>query len=159
MTLTQSGDLPPVLVAGAFDIFGWWPFGGRPRSEVDVHQLEILRTTARRMRLTARRGRRLATSRSGHALLADPTELWHTVARGVGSFNEYARTVSELVAMSLLAGPAEDDDLAATAIPIIRAQGWRRGRRALDDGEIRWSIYEPLRYWRLFRLLGEQEAK
>lgn len=159
VTLTQSGYLPPVLVAEAVQLFGWWPFGGTPRTEADVHQLEILRSTARRMRLTFRRGRRLTTSSTGHALLGDPIELWHTVARGVGSFDEYARTVSELVALRLLAGPAEEADLLTTAIPIIRAQGWRHGQRALNDSEIQWSIHDPLRYWRLFGLLDEQEAR
>ena len=159
VTLTQSGYLPPLLVAEAVDAFGWWPFGGRPRSEIDVHQLEDLRTTARRLRLITRRGRRMTTSRTGRAMLSDPVRLWDAVARGVGSVDDYARMVSEVVALRLLAGPAEDADLDGAVIPVIRAQDWRSGRRALDDNEIRWSIHEPLRYWRLFGLLDEMHSK
>lgn len=159
VTLTQSRYLPPVLVAEAVDAFGWWPFGGRPRSEVDVHQLEDLRSTARRLQLITRRGRRLTTSRTGRAMLSDPARLWDAVARGVGSSDDYARMVGELVTLRLLAGAAEEADLDAAVIPIIRTQDWRSGRKAMDENQIRWSIHEPLRYWRLFGLLHEMPSR
>ncbi len=47
--LTQALYLPPALVGEAADRFDWWPFDGRPRSEVDVHQLGVLRDAATRL--------------------------------------------------------------------------------------------------------------
>jgi hypothetical protein len=79
VTLTQSGYLPPSLVVEAVQAFDWWPFGGRPRSEADVFQLDLLRMTARRLRLLFRRGRRLSTSSTGRRLLADPAALWRSL--------------------------------------------------------------------------------
>lgn len=47
--LTQAGYLPPAVVHEAADRFGWWEFRGRPRSEVDGHQLGVLRDTVTRL--------------------------------------------------------------------------------------------------------------
>lgn len=156
VTLTQSGYLPPALVTEAADAFGWWPFDGKPRTEADVHQLQLLRDTARRSRLTWRRGRRLAATQAGRRLLDDPVGLWRAIALGVGGSAQFSRTVSELVALRLLDGPpAESVEVAAVAVPILMGQDWLRGRRPISEDEVRWSVHEPLRYWRLFGLLDE----
>lgn len=117
VTLTQSGYVPPTLVAEGADTFGWWPFDGKPRSEVDVHQFQVLRDMARRLRLVSRRGRRLAATKAGRRILDEPVGLWRAVALGVGSFDEFSRAVGELVALRLLAAPAESVDLEAAVVP------------------------------------------
>ncbi len=156
VTATQAGYLPPTLVHGAIERFGWWDWPARPRSESDVPQLGVLRETASRLRLLTKRGRRIATSRSGIRLLGDPVALWRVIAAGIGRVDDYAGMVSELIAHRLLEGPAEGDDLAAAIVPIVASQGWQSGGVALDPGQIRWSIHGPLRHWRLFGLLDER---
>lgn len=156
VTLTQAGYLPPQLVRDGAERFGWWPVPGQPRSEVDVHQCQVLRDLTRRRRLTWRRHRRLAATQAGRTTLGDPVELWRAVALGVGSLDDFIRTVAEIVALRLVAGPpAETAELEATAIPIVMAQDWRSDGRPIRASEIAWAVHVPLRYWRLFGLLEE----
>lgn len=159
VTATQSEYLPPALVHEAIERFGWWDWPGRPRSESDVHQLVALRETASRLRLVTKRGRRLATSRSGIRLLEDPVALWRTIAASIGRVDAYSTMLSELIAHRLLEGPAVGDDLATAIVPIIASHGWQAGGVALDEERIRWSIHGPLYHWRLFGLLDESRPR
>lgn len=159
VTLTQSGYLPPSLVEEAVEIFDWWPFAGRPRSEVDVFQIDLLRTIARRLRLLFRRGRRLSTSTTGRGLLADPPALWRALTHELDGASEYDRLIGELVALRLLNGPADENGLVTVAAQIIRAQLWGTGGRLMTDDEIRWTIHEPLPYWRLWGWLDERQTE
>lgn len=153
--LTQSGYLPPPIVRNGVERFGWWDWPGRPRSEADVHQLGALRETAARLRLVVKRGRRLATSRHGHALLDDPSALWRAIAATIGATDDYASMLSELIAHRLLEGPAVGDELEELIVPIVIAQGWRTGGQPVDERHIVLSVHRPLYCWRLFGLLDE----
>lgn len=153
--LTQSGYLPPSIVRDGVERFGWWEWPGQPRSEADVHQLGALRETAARLRLVVKRGRRLATSRHGGALLGDPSALWRAIATTIGATDEYEALLSELIAHRLVDGPAIDNGLEETIVPIVTAQGWRSGGRPVDERHIVMSIHRPLYSWRLFGLLDE----
>jgi hypothetical protein len=153
--LTQSGYLSPTIVREGVELFGWWDWPGQPRSEVDVHQLGALRETAARLRLVTRRGRRLATSRHGVALLEDPVALWRALATMIGVTDDYTAFLSELIAHRLLAGPALGNELEASIVPVVIAQGWRSGGDAVDERHISMSIHRPLYFWRLFGLLEE----
>jgi hypothetical protein len=153
--LTQSGYLSPSVVRDGVELFGWWDWTGQPRSEVDVHQLGALRETAARLRLVTKRGRRLATSRHGVALLEDPSPLWRAVATTIGATDDYAAMLSELIAHRLLAGPALNHELEESIVPIIAGQGWRSGGDPVDERRIVVSIHRPLYFWRLFGLLEE----
>jgi len=153
--LTQSGYLAPALVREGVERFGWWDWPGRPRSEADVHQLGALRETAARLRLVTKRGRRLGTSRLGVALLEDPVALWRAVATTIGVTDDYTALLSELIAHRLLAGPALGNELEASIVPIVMAQGWRSGDDPVDERHIVMSVHRPLYYWRLFGLLEE----
>jgi hypothetical protein len=153
--LTQSGYLSPSIVRDGVERFGWWDWPGQPRSEVDVHQLGALRETAARLRLVTKRGRRLGTSRHGVALLEDPVALWRAVATTIGSTDEYAAMLSELIAHRLLAGPALGNELEESIVPVIADQGWRSGGDTVDERHIVMSIHRPLYFWRLFWLLKE----
>ena len=153
--LTQSHYLSPSIVREGVELFGWWDWPGQPRSEVDVHQLGALRETAARLRLVTKRGRRLATSRHGVALLDDPFVLWRAVATTIGATDEYAAMVSELIAHRLLAGPALGSELEESIVPVVSAQGWRSRGDAVDERHIVMSIHRPLNFWRLFGLLEE----
>lgn len=153
--LTQSGYLPPVVVRQAVERFDWWDWPGQPRSEVDVHQLGALREAAARLRLITKRGRRLATSRAGVEMLAEDLALWRAIVRSALATDEYATVVSEMMAHRLLDGPALDDELQASIVPIIAAQGWRSGGQPLDERQIALSMHEPMYLWRLFGLLDE----
>lgn len=160
VSLTQSGYLPPTLVHEALGLFGWWPeWLGRPRSEADVHQLGQLREVASRLRLMTKRGRRLTTSASRVRLLDDPVALWGALAGSIGCADRYSSMLSELIAHRLLRGPAEEHDLTSEIVPIITAQGWSSGGAPLEPRRVGYSIHEPLREWRLFGLLNEQEPR
>ena len=160
VTLTQTGYLPPFLVREGTDLFGWWlSLPGRPRSEVDVHQLVTLREAAARLRLLTRRGRRLTTSRSAVRLLADLTALWKRLAPAIGAADRYEATLSELVSHRLLQGPATEEELAGFVVPVVAAQGWSSGGRPLAESELRYAMHGPLGEWRLFGLLDEQRPR
>ncbi len=153
--LTQSGYLPPPIVRDGVERFGWWEWHGQPRSEADVHQLGALRETATRLRLVTKRGRSLATSRQGRALVDDPSALWRSIATTIGATDDYAAMLSELIAHRLLDGPAIADALEQAIVPIVTAQGWRSGGLPVDERQIVLSVHRPLYWWRLFRLLDE----
>jgi hypothetical protein len=153
--LTQGGYLPPPIVRDGVERFGWWEWPGLPRSEADVHQLGALRETAARLRVVTKRGRRLATSRYGVALLADPPGLWRGIAATIGATDEYAALLSEIIAHCLLDGPAVDKGLEQTIVPIVIAQGWQSGGLPVDERHVAMSIQRPLYLWRLFGLLDE----
>jgi len=153
--LTQSGYLAPPIVRDGVERFGWWEWPGQPRSEADVQQLGALRETAARLRLVVKRGRRLATSPRGGALLDDPSALWRAIATTIGATDDYTSLLSELIAHRLLDGPAFDDALGQAIVPIVTAQGWRIGGQQVDARHIVLSVHRPLYFWRLFGLLHE----
>lgn len=157
--LTQAGYLPPALVQEAVDRFGWWGLRGRPRSEVDVHQLGALRETATRLRLVGRRSRRLVATRRGALLANDPVGLFRAVAATLACEDEYLAMLSELVAHRLLAGQAADHALEHAIGPIIEAQGWLAGREPVSAERAGWSVHRALYYWRLFGLLVETRPR
>jgi hypothetical protein len=153
--LTPSGYLSPSIVREGVERLGWRDWPGQPRSEVDVHRLGALRETAARLRLVTKRGRRLGTSRQGVSLLDDSAALWRAVATTIGANDDYTAMLSELIAHRLLAGPALGNELEASIVPVIAAQGWRSGGDAVDERHIVMSIHRPLYFWRLFGLLEE----
>ncbi len=153
--LTQSGYLPPPMVRDGVERFGWWEWPGQPRSEADVHQLRALRETAARLWLVVKRGRRLATSRHGGALLDHPSALWRAIATTIGATDDYASMLSELIAHRLLEGPAFDDALEQAIVPIVTAQGWRTDGQPVGEQQIVLSVHRPLYLWRLFGMLDE----
>ncbi len=157
--LTQAGYLPPALVHEAVVRFGWWEFPGRPRSEADVPQLGVLRSTATRLRLVGRRSLRLAATRRGKALADDPAALFHHVATTLACEDEYIAMLSELVAHRLLAGPAVDHALEQAVRPVIVAQGWMAGREPVTAEQAGWSVHRALFHWRLFGLLDETRPR
>ena len=157
--LTQAGYLPPSVVLEAADRFGWWEFHGRPRSEVDVHQLGVLRDTATRLRLVGKRPRRLATTRRGGLLADDPAALFSQVATTLACEDEYLAMLSELVAHRLLAGPAVDHALEQAVGPVIVAQGWMAGRDPVTAEQAGGSVHRALYHWRLFGLLDEKRPR
>lgn len=157
--LTQALYLPPALVQEAADQFDWWPFDGRPRSEVDVHQLGVLRDTAARLRLVGRRSRRLTTTRHGTLLADDPTALFLQVAATLACVDDYLAMLSELVAHRLLAGPAVGETLERAVGLVIAAQGWRAGREQVTAEQAGSSVHRALYHWRLFGLLAETRSR
>jgi len=159
VALTQAGYLPPALVHEAVDRFGWWEFRGRPRSEVDVHQLGVLRDTATRLRLVATRSRRLAATRRGALLADDPPALFRQVATTLACEDEYLAMLSELVAHRLLAGPAVGHALERDVGPVIAAQGWRAGREPVTAERAGLSVHRALYHWRLFGFLDETRPR
>ncbi len=156
--LTQAGYLPPALVEAAGN-FDWWPFDGRPRSEVDVHQLGVLRDTGTRLRLVGRRSRHLSTTRRGALLADEPVALFHRVATTLACEDEYTAMLSELVAHRLLAGPAVDHALEQAVGPVIVAQGWMAGSEPVTAEQAGWSVHRALFHWRLFGLLDETRPR
>jgi len=157
--LTQAGYLPPAVAQEAADRCGWWEFDGRPRSEVDVHQLGALRDTATRLHLVGQRSRRLATTRRGVLLAEDPAALFREIATTLASEDEYLAMLSELVAHRLLAGPAVDHALERAVGPVIAAQGWMAGREPVTAEQAGRSVYRALFHWRLFGLLDETRPR
>jgi hypothetical protein len=157
--LTQSGYLPRTSVVEAAERFGWWDWPKPPRSEADLHQLTTIREAARRLRLVRRRGRRLVATTRGTRLLNRPDELWSAVATETEEGGEFPLAVTEAVGLRLLTGRAEPHQLAADVHPVLVAQGWSSGGRAITLDEAASAIYIPVRWWSLFGLLDEERSR
>ena len=80
---------------------------------------------------------------------------WRAAATTIGANDDYTAMLNELIAHRLLAGPALGNELEASIVPVITAQGWRSGGDAVDERHIVMSIHRPLYLWRLFGLLEE----
>jgi hypothetical protein len=100
-------------------------------------------------------------------LLEDPVRLWWAIAGTIGQVDEYIAIVSELVAIRLLEGPADDighwlgdkpgiSELALFASEVLLAQGWRRGKTPLTAQDVNHDVWEPLREWRIFGFLADR---
>jgi len=158
-TLTQAGYLPPAVVREAAVRFDWWDWREPPRSEADVHQIGVLRDTAARMHLVAKRSRRLAATRRGIELVDDTVGLWHAIASTIACDDEYLAMLSELLAHRLLQGPAIDDALEQDLGPIIAEQGWTPDGERVTAQHAAWAVSRALYQWRLFGLLDEIRPK
>lgn len=155
--LTHAGYLPTRLVAESIErFFQRDAIIGRPRSEVDVYRLTMLRETAARLGWITRRHRRLKTTAAGIRAVGDPIEMWRRMTANLDEGDSFSKMLSELIAHRLLQGPALGDDLASVITPILSAQGWRAGTVPIGEEQARASIHGPLRIWRLFGLLDEQ---
>lgn len=157
--LTQAGYLPPRLVAEAIQRFFQEDTLGKPRSEIDVHHLLLLRETASRMGLVAKRRRLLKTSRAGLRLLDDPVALWRAIAANLHEGDAYSRALSELIAHRLLQGPAVGSGWRYGIVPIVLEQGWSSGGAPVTALQVENSVHVPLYYWRLFGLLNERRPR
>lgn len=159
---TSAGYLAPELVQEAVGRFGWSLFEERARSEVDVLPLRIIHEIATRNRWVLRRSKRIKTTKSAVALLDDPARLWWAVVGTAGQADEYSASISELMAMRLLEGPAQDiglggpSELALFVAEVIVAQGWRSGRTSITAHHVDRDVHGPLREWRDFRFLGDR---
>ncbi len=159
IALTQAGYLPPAVVREAAARFDWWDWREPPRSEADVHQVGVIRDTAARLRLVAKRSRRLAATRRGSELADDTVGLWRAIASTIACEDDYLAMLSELVAHRLLQGPATDDELEVDLGPIIVAQGWTADDERVTAQQARWAVHRALYHWRLFGLLDEIRPK
>ena len=157
--LTQNGYLPPADVADAAERFGWWDWPKPPRSEADVHQLTTIREVVRRLRLVRRRGRRLVATAHGRQLLDRPAELWSTVAAETEQGGDFPLAVTEAVGLRLLQGRAEEHQLVADVHPVLVAQGWSSGGNPIALDQVASAIYIPIRWWKLFGVLDEEESR
>lgn len=156
--LTQSHYLARATVVAAVERFGWWDWDKPPRSEAEVHQLPALRQAANRLRLLRRRGRRLHLTARGADLVGRPERLWEEVAAETEDAEEFTRAVTEVVGLRLLHGRAEHDQLVAEVTPLLSTQGWATGDGPLGVTDVSWAVWRPLRWWRLFNALDEQDA-
>lgn len=160
--LTSSHYLSPVLVREACDRFGWWPFDKPPRSESELHQLEVVRETARDLGLVRRRGTTLTTTAAGRSLLADDVGLWRRWTTALSRDEDYPIAVAEELALCLLDRPgrlalAEVEDLVVAELAAqswYHADGSRPTRRSFE-----WAVHEPVRAWRLWGMLDEVESR
>ena len=131
---TSAGYLEPAVVRAAAAELGWWPFDDQPRSEVDVFKLVLLHEMATRNRWLLRRSKRITTTKPALRLLQDPVRLWSAVMGTVGQADDYFAMLSELIAIRLLDGPAEDiglygpSELALFVSEVMLGQGWQSGR-------------------------------
>jgi hypothetical protein len=153
--LTQAGYLPVSLMREGVERFDWWDFEGQPRSEADVVVLSGLRDVAERARLLARRGKRLATTRTGVRLLREPQGLWRAVTEAAGGGSAFETAVRELLALRLLSGPDVNHGLPAELAPVLAVMGWQAGRRPMDERAAGQGIDPVLGEWRLFGFLDE----
>jgi hypothetical protein len=156
--LTQSGYVARALVIDAAQRFDWWRWDKPPRSEADLHQLADLREVASHLRLVRRSGRTLTATANGRRLLDDPEALWQVLAGSLGGSHAFDRTIGELVAHRLLAGPAVDDDLVVSIEPVVASLGWRTADGPLSRSAIMAAVWDRWRWWHILGLLERETA-
>jgi hypothetical protein len=123
--LTQSGNLSRAVVLDGVERFGWWPWRGRPRGQNDVPELHDLRELGqRRLKALRRRGRSVALTAAGRALLADPGQLWRGVAAALTGGGDFDAAVAELALAVLVRRDVTYPELADLLVPALAA-GWR----------------------------------
>jgi len=157
--LTQSNYLARASVVAAVERFGWWDWPKPPRSESEVHELSIVREAASRLRLVRRRGRRLHTTTRGTRLLQNPDLLWELVSTETEDGEEFTRAVTELVGLRLLQGRVEQGNLTAEIGPILAAEGWATSAGPITVDHASSAIWRPLRWWRVFGALDDEQSK
>jgi hypothetical protein len=153
--LTQSNYLARASVVSAVARFGWWDWPKAPRSEAEVHELACLRAVATRLRLVRRQGRRLHLTARGAQMLANPADLWAAVASQTEDGDDFTFVMTEMVALRLIRGLAEPDEIVADVTPILRAQGWTTTSGPITEDQVARALWAPLRWWRLFSVLDE----
>lgn len=159
IALTQTGALNRALVRAFVERFpdswraGTW---GPPHQEGEVGWLCELHDLAGRMRLLRRRGRSVALTKRGEALLSDRLALRDAVAPHLIAPDGFAGAVQELaVAVLLGQGPTVDrDQLKARLHPAIVAEGWSAAGAPPDAGEVIASAWGVLRLAEALGLLG-----
>ena len=156
--LTQSKYLARATVLEAVERFGWWDWEKPPRSEAEVHELSTLRDTANRLRLLRRRGRRLRVTTRGAELLASPERLWEAIVTETEDGENFTRAVTEVVGLRLLQGRVEQRKLVADVAPMLIAQGWSTDGGPITVNHVASAVYRPLRWWRLFNSIDEEQA-
>ncbi len=156
--LTANNYLARASVLAAVERFGWWEWGPPPHSEANVHQLATLREAASRRHWVRRRGRRLHITTRGAPLVDSPGRLWDELATETEDGGEYTRMLAELVGLRLLRGRVEWGELDRAIAPILHAQGWTSSAGPITDREIRMTTGGPLRWWRIFGVLDEEES-
>lgn len=156
--LTATNNLARATVLEATERFGWWDWDRAPRSESDVHQLIVLRDAATRMRLVRRQARRLHATGRGAELASAPEELWRAVSKGTEASTDFTHFAAELLALRLLQGVLEVDDLASLFGPVVLAAGWQTKDGPLSDRDLSAVLSGPIRWWRLFSVLEEQPS-
>ncbi|MGD0254385.1 MAG: hypothetical protein ABSB99_02305 [Acidimicrobiales bacterium] len=157
--LTQSNYLARASVVAAVERFGWWDWPKPPRSESDVHQLSVLRDAANRLRLTRRRGRHLYVTARGKELLQNPARLWEEVSTETEDGEDFTHMVTELVSLLLLRGRVKQRKLVAEVSPILTTQGWSTSGGPITVNHVSSAVWRPLRWWRIFNALDEDESK
>ncbi len=63
-----------------------------------------MRSAARSLGITSRKGRTLTLTKRGRAFVADPTGEWPAFTTTLGGSNDYQRATSEILAVALLDG-------------------------------------------------------
>ena len=95
----------------------------------------------------------------GRQLLDRPAELWSTVAAETEEGGDFPLAVTEAVGLRLLHGLAEVHQLAADVHPVLVAQGWSSGGNPIALDQVASAIYIPIRWWKLFGVLDQEESR
>lgn len=156
--LTQSRYIARAVVVEAAETFGWWDWDKPPRSEADLFQLGEVREAATERRWVRRKGRTLVITAAGRRVLADPAALWAGLAETMGGRGSFDRALGELMAHRLLDGPATDDELVDAVGPVIASLGWRTESGPLSSDDVRSSVWDRWRWWRILGAVVEEPS-
>jgi hypothetical protein len=153
--LTQAGNLSQRFVRLNADRFGW-DFPRPPRTEDELFDLRQLRSLAQRLGLARRSARRLTLTAKGRRLLADPGQLWRTVAAGLLGENGFSVFAGELfLALLLDVDSVADSEITATVGQAVTEEGFRESRTGEPpvEHDISWAIHGTSNMCRALGLL------
>lgn len=148
--LTQTGALNRAFVREVAERWpGWWAaeIFGPPHRETDVTPLIELDDLLRRLRLIRRRGSRVASTKQGRALRADPPALLQVLVNELFEGDGFETACAELAAALLIAGVEADysDAIPERIRPTLVAEGWQAGGEPPDVRDIGLSVAAFLR--------------
>lgn len=161
--LTEKYNLGRAFVREAAARWNWWDLRGQPMREDDVTPLWILHEYASELKLVRRRGRKLLATPVGRRCQNDAEELWHRVGRGLVRGQEFVDAVSELtLAVLVLEGEMEADDIVTTITPMLVEEGWGSGKEwgprvLVDEEDVSAAMWDLRRRSIPFGLMVDRE--
>lgn len=163
--LTQTGALNRAFVREVAERYPhWWAADvfGLPYREADVTPLMELDDLLRHLRLLRKHGRRIASTKVGRALQADPAELLLVLVSGLFEGDTFETACAQLTAALLVTGMRADysDAIAERIGPSLEAEGWRLpDGRAPDVRDVSLAVAAFLRPAEAIGLLESRESR
>lgn len=144
--LSARGYLDGAFVQAAAEELGWKLPGRAVRSEVDLHQMPVLRELAFECGFVDLEGGRVVNTSAGIAASDDPAGAWHRLVAFFGNRRTFDGAALHALLLGILAdeGHTSWRGLGAQAADALAEAGWMSARtgRPTDEDDVLWATSE-----------------